>query len=391
MLRAFDANGNVIYQGQSPINYQQQCITPEQQFAINMQIYKEKAAARGIDMSPISQQQSQQLSYNNMPPPIIQGSYQQYQPMCSYMYPPGQQQAQQFLQQEYNNRIGGMSAPIAPYYIQQQPQQGMQNGLVSYGVANNGDHYLINNVYGGGLQQQQQLIAAQKEQIRIQTEVLKKVCKAAHTYLERPITDEQLDEMFNPKPQVIPTYEEQLAIQNDQILNRLTQKIEYMELNNITEYEYNYMTAPTYMKQRIDMKNKHDQVVHEQYMKMTPKDMSLADFLNGPANDLYYDSLIIEMRNQREARRMEYDRNRFRSYAQTMQQPSTVYVNLPDHLKRNGPSVVEALGVDDSWFTPEADKFRAEVREALDKSGFNDPNNYERRKLAFFEAVRNGR
>lgn len=386
MLRGYDANGNVLFEQTSPINYQQQQVmTPEQQFAINMQIYKQNAAARGVDMSPISEQQSQMLSYQNNVPI---GTYQQQQPMCSYGYPhPAQQQAQQFLQQEYNNRIGGMGTPVysQPY---QQPYGGMQNGLIGYGVTADGQYYQLNNPYGN-LQQQQQYIEEQKEVLRVQIEVFKKISRAAHTFLEIPISEEELDEMYNPKPQIMPTYEEQLEIQHTNTLEKLTRKVEYMEFNHVTEEEYDYMVAPPYVKQRIDKKNERDRMVHEAYKKIHPDDMSLADFLNGPANELYYDSLVMEVRNQKRARYLSYDQEKFRSYI-PFPKPTT-YVNLPDHLKRSGPSVVEALGVDDSWFSPEADQFRKEVNEALNQSGFRDPENYERRKLAFFEAVKNGR
>lgn len=347
MLRAFDSSGNVIYE--QPTAVDQSCLTPEQRFQQSMKTYLQGAAARGIDTRPISQEESMRLSYQYNGAPVVQPT----------------QSPQEFLQSQYNSRIGGMGTSIY------QPQ--MQNGFV-------GGYNPYSYV------QQQQAIAEYNEKIRIEREVMKKISRAAHTFLERPISDEELSNLYDPQPVTTLSYQEQLDIQNDQKLDCLMEKIEYMEAHNISEQEYDFMTATPVVQQKIRQRAAEIEAMHRANKELAPDDMSLADFLNGPANELYYDSIIIEIRKQRQARKMEYDRKLFNSYLPPRATAYT-FANLPDHMKR-GPSVFDALHVDDSWFNPESDRVRAEIRGALDRSGFNDPANIEKRKQAFFEAVR---
>lgn len=410
MLRAFDANGNVISEVRTafddrmdmenatgipqPGHYQpmyqpQQVMTPEMRFIQASQIYNQRQAEKGI--APLSQQESQMLSfYNAAPMPVDVPNPMMYN-QTQFVHP-SQQQSQMFLQQQYSQRVGGMGIPVQPY---SPPQQGVQNGLISYGVSvGNGDEYLKNTThmpygYNMAIQQQQALIAEKKERMRIQIEVEKKVLKAAYTFLNIPFTEEEIDAKFEPpKPPKLPTHEEQEALENQAKLDRISQKYDIMKQYDMTEEEYLFMTSPIAVQQRINAKNIRQHLIHKAYKEIHPDDISLVEFLNGPANILYQDSILMDIRNAARARYLAFDEEKYRSYLKIAR--PTIEISPPDHLKGR-PSVFDVLKVDDSWFTDEAEAEKAEIRQALTNSGFYDPENYKKRKEAFLECARTGK
>lgn len=211
----------------------------------------------------------------------VNGQPQYYQPKDPYEVPPQQypQPSYGYQPQGYGYQNGYAGYPQQPQYGYQYQQQGIYNPYnpAQQSYTNYYGNQVGYNYYNPALRQQQmEQQRKEAEQRRMQEiEYMKQISRCAHAYNGDPISEEELDRIYNP--------------QDTRTSKEIKEEMEFEKTAHIVQYGQRVDYEAGQAKLYNDIKAYHD--------KFIDPNADLATFLS-QAGNLYVDMLLRQEKHK---------------------------------------------------------------------------------------------